>query len=163
MLLLFFYNAYHGSHRLVYNASCVRDPEPSFCLYTAFFFSQYVCSVCFPDKCWPDIFRSEWTDRTYSMQVDTVPHRGFYVIKLHALKAFFSAPPGDQREKPWQFFLDRLQIVGSQITEGTWTSFCQSPLVNGAIVLLVVAFILPCSKFGRNPCQVLCTGGIVVW
>jgi hypothetical protein len=53
------------------------------------------------------------------MQVDTVPHHGFYVIKLHALKAFIFAPPGDQREKLWQFFLDRLQMVGSQITEGT--------------------------------------------
>lgn len=92
MLLLFLKNAYHGSHRFVYNASSVRDPEPPFCLYTAFFFSQYVCSVCWPDKCWPNIFRSEWTDQTYSMQVDTVPNHSFYVIKLHVWKHFFLHP-----------------------------------------------------------------------
>jgi hypothetical protein len=147
MLLLFLYNAYHGSHRLVYNASCVRDPEPSFCLYTAFFFSQYVCSVCWPDKCWPNIFRSEWTDQTYSMQVNTVPHHSFYVIKLHALKAFFFAPLEIRERNGGSSFW----IICKCITEGTWTSSCQSPLVNGAIVLLVVAFILPCSKFGQNP------------
>ncbi len=55
------------------------------------------------------VSKRDWTP---SMQ-DAIPHRGFYVIKVHYLIGSFSAVPRGQREKLWcEFFLDPLQGGG---------------------------------------------------
>jgi hypothetical protein len=68
------------------------------------------------------VSKRDWTP---SMQ-DAIPHRGFYVIKVHDLIGSFSTVPRGQREKLWcEFFLDPLQGGDHGSEKVTGHQLCQ--------------------------------------
>ncbi len=57
---------------------------------------------------------------------DAIPHRGFYVIKVHDLIGSLSAVPRGQREKLWcEFFLDPLKGGDHGSEKVTELQLCQ--------------------------------------
>jgi hypothetical protein len=74
---------------------------------------------------------------------DAVPHRGFYVIKIHDLKGSVSAVPGGQREKLWrEFFSDPSQWWDHRAEKVTEHDSCQSSHVNVAIALVGINLVV---------------------
>jgi hypothetical protein len=132
------------------------------------FFSQYMCFVC-----WKILTRLWWYLLKQIERLDTIYARcntSSWLLCDHStyLIGSFSAVPGGEREKLWQeFLLDASQWCDHISEKVTEHQSCQDSYVNGAIALVGVnhvalCWLLSCHglKFGRNSCQLLCTGGI---
>jgi hypothetical protein len=109
--------------------------------------------VCLLKNVDPDVFGSKSKDWTHSIQ-NTLPHRGYYVIKLHHSKGNFYTLAAGQREKLWrEFFLDPSQWWDHRSEKVSERQTSQSSHVNGAIAcvsvnLVALSWLLSCP--GRN-------------